>query len=80
MPRKESGGKFTVTGPLEKDKAVESVGMGIGVAQMFACRRLDREHDGEELTYYVRDLLGVAHARVTKLGNERAVETYVLTS
>jgi hypothetical protein len=76
--RRKPDGRYTVSGPLEEDKPVPNVGAGISVAQMFACRRL--ELDGEEFSYYVRDLLGTAHARVTKRGDERAVETYVLTN
>jgi PIN domain nuclease of toxin-antitoxin system len=52
---------------------VPSVDYGISIAQAYACRRLK---EPAEVTYYVRDLMGNAHARVMKLADQSVVETY----
>lgn len=73
MARRPRTGRFTVTGPGVDDHFVPSVDYGISSAQTFACRRMDEEG---ESTFYVRDLMGTAYARVTKLADQRVVETY----
>lgn len=72
--RRKAEGRFTVSGPDEDGHATPSVGAGISCAQTFAARHMN---DEGEWTYYVRDLLGAAYARVTKPDGERVVETYV---
>jgi hypothetical protein len=73
MARRRVGGRFTVDGPDVDDHLVPSVSYGVSAAQTFACRHLKEEG---ETTYYVRDLMGNAHARVTKLADQHVVETY----
>lgn len=60
--RRRPVGSFTVTGPFEADHPVPNVGAGISCAQTFATRNRSK---ADEITYYVRDVRGDAHARIT---------------
>lgn len=76
MSRKRSPeGKFTVSGPLVDEHPVPTLGAGMSAAETFANRHRFEE---EESTYYVRDLVGTAHARVTKEAGSRGVITTAL--
>lgn len=70
-------GRFVVTGPHEDDHPVENVGMGCATAQGFASKHR-KQHAGEELTYYVRDLAGLCFAQITKRDNG-VIETTAVT-
>lgn len=73
--RRRAEGRYTVSGP-DASCAAPSIGAGISAAQNFAVQHMNDE--AGEFTYYVRDLLGEAFARVTKPDGQRVVETYVL--
>ena len=62
--RRKQYGRYTVTGPLEKGKAVPTIGAGICAAQTLANQH--RRQEGE-FSYYVRDLTGqTLYATITK--------------
>ena len=60
MRRRKNHGSYIVTGPGHEVRAL-SVSHGIVLAQEYACRHK------EEVTYYVRDVLGTTtYATVTR--------------
>lgn len=79
MPRRTRkdllGGSLVVSGPFEEERSVPEIGVGLSVAQGWACKHRDESED--EITYYVRDFLGVTLATITK-DEDGAVLTNVL--
>lgn len=67
--------RFVVTGPGEEDHPVPSVGAGLSCAQTFATRQRKRP---DEVTFYVRDALGILCAMITKR-EDGVIATTVVT-